>query len=90
MAMGHCLELGGEHVEAVHFRLMLTCAEVCQTSANLQLSGSSFSQQMCELCAQVCDACADSCRKLEGMEDCVRACEACAASCRRMGTSMHH
>src|SRR5947209_5801292 len=40
MAMNHCLELGGKHVAPAHFRLMLNCAEICQTSANFMLSGS--------------------------------------------------
>ena len=44
-AMGHCLETGGKHVEPVHFRLMMSCAEICQTSANFMLSDS-FSQQI--------------------------------------------
>lgn len=89
MAMTHCLESGGRHVEPAHFRQMINCAEVCQASANLQLSGSVFSAQMCEVCADVCLACADSCRPLDGMEDCVRACEACAASCRSMASVRH-
>ena len=89
MAMGHCLDQGGRHVEAAHFRLMLGCAEVCQTSANLQLSGSSFTKDMCQLCADMCDACAESCRTLDGMDDCVLACLTCAASCRHMAGTRH-
>ena len=46
-AMGHCLETGGKHVEPGHFRLMMSCAEICQTSANFMLSDSPFSQQIC-------------------------------------------
>ena len=30
MAMNHCLEQGGEHVEPGHFRTMSVCAEVCR------------------------------------------------------------
>lgn len=89
MAMGYCLERGARHVEPDHFRLMLSCAEVCQTSANLQLCGSSFSPSMCELCADICDACADSCRSLDGMDECVHACMACADSCRAMSRIPH-
>jgi hypothetical protein len=37
-AMNHCLETGGKHVEPSHFRLMINCAQICQTSADLQLS----------------------------------------------------
>jgi hypothetical protein len=40
MAMTHCLPLGGKHTEPDHFRLMMNCAEICQTSANFMLSGS--------------------------------------------------
>ncbi len=28
MAMNHCLESGGEHVEPKHFRIMMACAEI--------------------------------------------------------------
>jgi len=83
-AMTHCLNMGGPHVEPGHFRLMNSCAEICAVSANLQLSGSSFSERLCALCADVCTACADSCRELDGMEDCERACKRCAASCHSM------
>lgn len=83
-ALNHCLEMGGEHVEPQHFRLMLECVKVCETSACLQLSRSSFSHAMCQLCADVCDACADSCEEVGNMEACVQACRHCADSCRQM------
>ena len=82
-AMNHCLETGGKHVEPGHFRLMINCAQICQTSADLQLSGSEFVAQYCRLCAEVCEACAKSCAAL-GMTDCEKACRDCAASCRAM------
>jgi len=83
-AMVHCLDTGGKHVGADHFRLMMSCAELCQTSANFQLSGSSFHVALCGICADVCEACAKSCEAIGGMEDCVKACRDCAASCRKM------
>jgi hypothetical protein len=86
-AMNHCLEAGGEHVAPDHFRLMMNCAEICQTSANFMLSGSAFSSQLCRVCAQICEACARSCEQIEGMEECARVCLECAASCRRMSGS---
>ena len=86
-AMNHCLEAGGEHVAPDHFRLMMNCAEICQTSANFMLSGSAFSNQVCQVCAQICEACARSCEQIEGMEECARVCRECAASCRRMSGS---
>jgi hypothetical protein len=57
-AMTHCLESGGKHVSPEHMRLMLNCAEICQMSTNLMLSNSTFSSQLCRVCAEVCDAAA--------------------------------
>jgi hypothetical protein len=77
-AMTHCLEAGGQHMEPEHFRLMLNCAEMCQTSANFMLSGSPLHKKTCGLCAEVCLACAQSCEKIEGMEECAQTCRRCA------------
>ncbi len=83
-AMNHCLDSGGKHVGAEHFRLMMNCSEICQTSANFQLSGSSFQRALCGLCADICEACMKSCEAIGGMDACVKACRDCAASCRKM------
>lgn len=83
-AMNHCLQMGGEYVEPEHFSLMLNCAKVCETCATLQLSGSRFSDSLCEVCADICEACANSCESLGFMDECVAACRNCAESCRRV------
>lgn len=88
-AMNHCLRVGGQHVEQAHFTLMMDCAQLCQASAGLLLNSSTFSAELCAVCAQVCDACADSCERIGGMESCVAACRACAESCRTMATAGH-
>src|SRR5262245_60038795 len=69
MALTHCLEMGGDHVEPAHFRLMLDCAELCRSTATLMLSGSSAHFELCKLCAKLCRECAASCEKLSGMEE---------------------
>ncbi|PTR17399.1 hypothetical protein C8R31_101562 [Nitrosospira sp. Nsp2] len=84
-AMTYCLESGGEHVEPEHLRLMMSCAEICQTASNFMLSGSRFSEQICRVCTEICDACAESCEKIGDMEECASACRDCAESCRNMG-----
>jgi hypothetical protein len=84
MAMNHCLQMGGKHVEPEHFKLMLNCAKICETSACLQLSGSAFSAQLCKVCAEICEACAQSCESVGDMDECVSACRKCAESCREM------
>lgn len=88
-AMNHCLEIGGKHVEAGHFRLIMSCAEICQTSANFQLSGSVFHHRLCLLCAEVCEACAADCEKVGDMDECAEACRECAVSCRQMAGVQH-
>lgn len=85
-AMNHCLETGGKNVEPEHFRLMINCSEICQTTANFMLSNSSMHMQMCAVCAEVCEACADSCEEIGDMDECVRACRRCGESCRQMSS----
>ncbi|RYZ90162.1 MAG: four-helix bundle copper-binding protein [Moraxellaceae bacterium] len=87
-AMNHCLTMGGEHVEAGHFRLMLDCAKICETSASFQLSGSQFSADVCSVCAEICTACANSCEDIGEMDECVAACRECAQSCTEMSSSV--
>lgn len=55
----HCLEMGGDHAEPSHIRLLLDCAEICQTSANFMLRMSDFHGQICGVCAEVCERCAE-------------------------------
>jgi hypothetical protein len=83
-AMSYCLERGGRHVEQQHLRLMLNCAEICQTSANFMLSGSPLHARVCAVCAEVCEACAKSCEQVGDMRECVEECKRCAKSCRSM------
>jgi hypothetical protein len=84
MAMTHCLEMGGKHTEPAHFRLMLDCAEICQTAANFMLRGSAHHAHVCAECADICEDCAHSCENVGDMDDCVEACRRCAESCRQM------
>lgn len=83
-AMNYCLEKGGKHVGQEHFRLMLNCAELCQTSANFMLSDSPLHPRVCGVCAEACEACAKSCEKVGDMRECVEECQRCAKSCRSM------
>ena len=83
-AANHCLEAGGAHVEPSHFRLMMDCAQICQTSADFMLRGSAHHAHVCAECADVCEDCAKSCEAVGEMDDCVAACRKCAESCRAM------
>lgn len=83
-AMQHCLEVGGRHVEAKHFRLMSACADICRTSAALMLIRSDYHRAQCDLCARICEDCARDCERVAGMDECVAACRACAKESRAM------
>ena len=83
-AMNDCLQRGGRHVEQKHLRLMLNCAELCQTSANFMLSDSPLHGRVCGVCAEACEACAKSCDQVGEMSECAEECRKFAESCRRM------
>ena len=87
-AMNHCLETGGKHVEPTHFRLMVSCAEMCRTAADFMLSSSELHGRVCAACAEVCEACARSCEQVGDMAECVEICRRCADSCREMAGSV--
>lgn len=83
-AMNHCLQMGGKHVAPDHFRTMMECARICQTSAHFMLMNSPHHPHVCAECAEICLKCAKSCDGLEGMEECAAACRTCADSCKAM------
>jgi len=79
--------MGGEHAEAGHIRLLLDCAEICQTSANFMLRMSELHGQTCDVCADVCGRCAEDCERFgddQMMQQCAAACRSCAESCHEM------
>ena len=78
------------HAEAAHIRLLLDCAEICQTSANFMLRGSDLHARVCAVCAEVCERCAQDCETFEEdfMQACAQECRRCAESCRRMAQAM--
>jgi len=86
MAMSHCLKLGGKHVEAEHFGLMLNCADLCETAAKFMVNDSPMLGRVSGVCAEVCQECARSCERVGDMNECVDACRACAVDCGRLSS----
>lgn len=87
----YCLQQGGMHSELDHIRLMLSCAEICQTSANFMLLGSRHHAHICKECAEICNECAQDCEKMGDdaqMKACAQICRQCAESCRQMSMAM--
>ena len=87
----YCLQKGGQHAEAAHIRLMLDCAEICQTSANFMLKGSEFHGRTCGVCGEICERCAQDCDRMGNdaqMKACAEMCRQCASTCKQMATAM--
>jgi hypothetical protein len=83
----YCLQQGGWHANLPHIRLLLDCAEICQTSANFMLRGSAFREYTCDICAEICAECAEECGQFSGdeqMQACADMCRRCALSCQEM------
>ena len=75
-----------------HIRLLLDCAEICQTSANFMIRGSDLHARTCAACAEVCERCADECDKHgedPHLAACAEICRACARTCREMAAASH-
>ena len=84
----YCIDAGGDLAEPEHLRLLLDCAEICQTAQNTLLRGSGLSQLLATVCIEACEKCAESCRALNGsdeqLESCAETCLLCAEYCREL------
>lgn len=83
----YCLQHGGEHAEPEHIRLLMDCAEICQTSANFMIRNSDLHTIICEACSEVCQQCSEDCDQFTGdnqMKNCAEICRRCAESCQQM------
>ena len=88
--LAYCLQQGGRHTEEQHLRLLMDCAQICQTSADFMLRESTFHPRVCGACADICESCADSCGTMsddERMKACADLCRECATTCRDMSVS---
>jgi hypothetical protein len=81
-----CLQLGSEIASGPVIRLLLDCAEICQTSANFMLRNSDLHGLTCRACAEVCARCATECERISNaqMQACAEVCRRCAQSCLEM------
>ncbi|RPI93331.1 MAG: four-helix bundle copper-binding protein [Chloroflexi bacterium] len=89
--VAHCLEMGGEHAAPDHIRMLLDCAEICQTSANFMIRMSDMHGSVCGVCAEICESCAEECERFgddKMMQECAQVCRSCAESCQEMAAQM--
>ena len=82
----HCLEMGGQHAEPSHIRLLLDCAQICHTSADFMIRTSDLHGEVCGVCASICERGAHECERFseDFMRICAELCLRCAESCRMM------
>lgn len=83
----HCLNKGGVHANPQHIKILIDCAQICQTSADFMLRNSHLHGATCRACAEVCEACAESCEQMnddDSMQACIDVCRKCADSCQKM------
>lgn len=84
----YCLSESGTHTEATHIKLLLDCAQICNTSSDFMIRASSFHQKLCSLCTEICKRCAEDCERIGNsdglMKECANICRECAQSCQSM------
>ena len=83
-AINHQLGVVAGYMEPAQIRLLLACAEICQTTATLVQSGSPLHKPTCRVAAKLCRRCASECERLGNLEECLRASRHCADSCQRV------
>jgi hypothetical protein len=87
----YCLQNRSKYQKSAHIRLLLDCAEICQTSANFMLRESSFFSHTCAICAIICDRCAQESETFiddAKMQSSAAVCRQCAQSCRHIALEM--
>jgi hypothetical protein len=76
------LDAGGMELDPVHLRLLLDCAQICETAADFMSRNSPYHLYLCEVCAAICEACAESCALAGAMKECAAVCQECVVVCR--------
>jgi hypothetical protein len=72
------------HAEVELVQSLLTCANICQTTADLMLLSAKAHPYACAACAELCEQCAQKCEQKAAnadMKACAKACCRCAESC---------
>lgn len=90
-ACNYCYKscLGEESVDMMKdcIRLDRECADICAFTAQALTQHSTFSTELCRLCADACERCGNECSKHHHSahcQKCAEACFRCAEVCRKM------
>jgi hypothetical protein len=74
--------------DPAHLRLLIDGAEICQTTQNALLRGSTLGTMLAAVCVEACEKLAETCRRLDGSDEqlttCAEMCDETAESCRQL------
>lgn len=85
--LNYCLRMDDQHVEPMHIKTLIACAEICSLNAIWMSRDFELHNKLCQACAEICEYCADSCERFAGdriMSECAEICLRCAQSCKKM------
>lgn len=88
--LAYALRLTERRVHETHLRLLMDCADICETSANFMLRESDLHRQVCRACAAICERCAEFCGEMREdaqMRLCEQVCLRCTESCAQMAAA---
>ncbi len=88
----HGDETGGRQLSSQHIKRLMSCIEICQTTANMLMIRAPLTDRLCEICAHICEQCATSCRAIEcdSMKQCAKEAGDCAKACYEAGNHIKH
>ncbi|MCK9875278.1 four-helix bundle copper-binding protein [Frankia sp. AgPm24] len=85
--ISYCMDMPGSMMDAADLRLMMDCAAITRTCADMMCRMSPMRADMCAMCARICGATADMCEKMPRdaqLTRLARACRSCMDSCTAM------
>ncbi|OYZ21748.1 MAG: ferredoxin [Bdellovibrio sp. 28-41-41] len=88
----YCLTKEGKHLEPLHLKALIDCAQICTVSADFMSRESNIHAAVCGACAEACLECANSCERMGDdrmMKLCAEVCKRCEESCRMMAGQSH-
>lgn len=80
----YCLNKGGPLADPALGRLLLDCADICDTTGRFMLRRSSYYPDLCAIAVEVCRRCAETCLRSSDDEQlrlCANVCREAEALC---------
>jgi len=83
-----CTETLTYSSNAAHIKLLIDCAEICQTTQNTLLRASDLGIMLAAVCVEACEKVAESCRRIDTADGqlnaCAEMCDHTANCCGRL------